>query len=433
LLNLFKNNDLGRITGMKLKPIVASLALLLGGQAMAAYVPTNPKLERLQAKLDRNQNPYYAQADWFKRISVSGLVQVSAAWAKNTTINDNTDILGGDGVALNRHRFSNNDSSSDVFLSRANVYIDADINEYTEAHVALDLSNQFVATHAVALDDERLWVASSISGGHLFIPDEAYITIGNFAKSPLYFRAGREYLRYGHYERNVVPASLVQLMTQTQADAVELGFVDVSGFNGSAYAFRSEPRNETEINNFGLQIGYVWQNGPMGVDVTADFLYDVSAVNYINSFVSAHTASTRESGVNLSAIGHYEQFDGVAQFTSSLGSYSLSTLTYNGSGAQPMSWLVGLGYTLSLSHNNDSHVGVNYQQTQEALGIHLPRYRVQGDFRWEVWKNTEVGFYLWYDKDYGTGNSSTNDNQAVRSGTGDHNFTGLLSLTARIA
>lgn len=479
---------------MNLKPIVASLALLLGGQALAAYVPANPKMERLQAKLDRNQNPYYAQSDWFKRICVSGLVQVSAGWSDNTnsfrsiyylpaTTGGSMPISELTSAFITAHpgqlpsfRFLDHDDSSDLYLSRANLYIDADINEYVEAHLAWDFANAQVATHINALDDERLWGMSTLMHGQHFMPDEAYITIGNFAKSPLYFRAGREYLRYGHYERNVVPANMVQLMTQTHADAAEIGFVDVSGFNGAAYVFRSQARGlpvitgvgaapqplatnnvnalmpKREINNFGAQIGYVWQNGPMGLDLTADFLYDVSAVNMINFYLGAPNNSDRESGIHLSAMGHYEQFDAIAQFTTTLGSYPVSVMTYNLDGARPLAWLVGLGYTMSFMHNNDAHIGVNYQQTHEALGFNLPRYRIQGDLRWEVYKNTEIGLYLWYDKDYSVGNVSGLDigpaggAPAIVSplsamagapvgifGTGNHNFSGVLSLSARFA
>lgn len=467
---------------MKLKPLVASLALLIGGQALAAYVPANPKMERLQAKLDRNQNPYYAQADWFKRICISGLVQVSAGWGDTTNTFRSIYYLpattggaipvGNAAGAFSMFkpgqraslRFLDHHNSSDLWLSRANLYIDADINEYVETHLAWDFSNAQIATHIFAGDDERLWNLDTLMHGQSYLPDEATITIGNFAKSPLYFRAGREYIRYGHYERNVVPATMVQLMTQTHADAAELGFVDVSGFNGAVYAFRSQPRGERvtpgnpaqsvaayfpkrEINNFGAQIGYVWQNGPMGLDLTADFLYDVSAVNMINYFIGAPMNSYRESGIHLSAMGHYEQFDAIAQFTSTLGSYPVAVMTYNTDGARPLAWLVGLGYTMSFMHNNDAHIGINYQQSHEALGFNLPRYRIQGDVRWEVWKNTEVAFYAWYDKDYSVGNTAVLDNGTNRvsplsamagapvqiEGTGNHNFSGILSLTARFA
>ena len=42
---------------------------------------------------------------------------------------------------------------------------------------------------------------------------------------------------FGDYVRNVRPMTLTQALSQTQADAAEVGFVDMSGFNGSVFAF----------------------------------------------------------------------------------------------------------------------------------------------------------------------------------------------------
>ena len=219
---------------MKLKPIVAGLAaVFLSGSAFAAYhqAPVaEKKVERLQSKLDRNHNPYYAQSDWFRRITLSGLVQ-----AYFTATNHDLFVPGllatanppvGGGVAISP-RFGGvvqNGSGTDIFLSRANLYIDADVNSWTEVHMAFDLANNVPgATHNYQLNDERSYAAGTTQNVFPF-PDEAYITMGNFAKSPFYGRVGREYLRFGHYERNVLPATFTQLLSQTQADVMEVGF-----------------------------------------------------------------------------------------------------------------------------------------------------------------------------------------------------------------
>lgn len=425
---------------MKLKPIVASMALLVTGSAFAAYhpAPEPAKVERLQSKLDRNFNEYYAESDWYKRIMISGLAQVNFVGETNTAVATNG---GGAGAFTNPER-----SATDIYLSRANFYMDVDVNDWTEVHLAFDFGNNGTgANHTYASYDERAYVGSNAGGGAL--PDEATITIGNFAKSQFYFRGGREYVRYGNYERNVTPATFTQLLTQTQADALEVGFVDISGFNGALYVFRATPATndtETHINDFGLQLGYVWQNGDVTADFTADWMYDIFAVNYMRNAGARHglgrgVSGNRVGGFSFTAKVNYNQFDFIGQYASSDSNFPgagfANTLTFNGNRAFPIAWMLGAGYTFGIMNNDDSRVGLNFQMTHEALGLSLPCYRIQGDFSMEIWKNTEVGLTLLYDRDYDTTDAATAGTGPVTNtaGTGNGNFTGLLSLTAKFA
>ena len=126
------------------------------------------KLGRLQSQLDRNQNPYYAQSDWFKRITLSGLVQAYFSATNHDLFVPGALATANPAAAGTSPRFGaavpalQNGSGTDIFLSRANLYIDADVNSWTEVHMAFDLTNNApLATHNYQLNDERAYAAGT--------------------------------------------------------------------------------------------------------------------------------------------------------------------------------------------------------------------------------------------------------------------------------
>lgn len=450
---------------MKLKPIVAALALLVSGNAFAAYHPVESKTDFLQAKLDRNANPFYAESDWFKRICFSGLVQVYAMATTDAVYYRPQDASTSTNVSFNGLFGSGTKESTDLWLSRANFYIDADVNDWTQVHMAFDFSNFAAiavegntssypnlghlgtASHMYMHYDERSYLGSNTN---VFpTPDEAVINIGNFAKSQFYMQAGRKYLRFGHYVRNVTPMTLTQMVSQTLADTVEIGFVDISNFNASFAIFRSASRatsSEHNINNFVAQLGYVYENGDFSADMSVDYMYDVSAVNFIGA-PGAHPAianmngggvgvggdDARVGGLVITALVDWQAFDFMGQIFFTDDDFAMAALTYNGAAAEPCVWMIQGGYRFGIFNNDDSHVALNFQMTHEALGMNLPKYRVQGTFTHEYAKNTEVSLALVYDHDYSRGNSGKSTLNSTVNGTDDDTFTALLGLTARVA
>ena len=76
----------------KIKTLVAAVALVGMGTAMAAYHSTSApmmpcKQYPLLSKTDRNQNMFMAQCGWNKRISFSGSVK--------TTFGSANEVIGG--------------------------------------------------------------------------------------------------------------------------------------------------------------------------------------------------------------------------------------------------------------------------------------------------------------------------------------------------
>ena len=374
----------------------------------------NAELSSLQAILDRNQTPYYAQPDWFKRITLSGLVKIYGMVSSR-----NSNLVAG--------RFPMSTAgASDIWVARANFYIDADVNSWTTAHIAYR--------------GVRAPLYASINDPAAYAPgvpiDEAYITMANFAKSPLYVRAGREYVRFGRYHRDEIPPTLPQMLSQTQADVLELGFVDASGFNGSVYVFRGTPkvtRPRLDINNGGGQIGYIFHQFGFDIDFSLDYLYNMVDVNYI---FGTPTVAGPVIGAgylsNVSAVSaemdlNYGLFDLAVHFTSAIDSFLPSEFLFKGTGAEPSALYAGAGYTFD-TMGHPSRLGISYQHSWEALtvggifgaGLGVPESRLQADYTIDMWKNTQLGAHIVYDEDY----------RIADGGTGTEHTTGLFSFGA---
>jgi hypothetical protein len=131
--------------------------------------------------------------------------------------------------------FSTCEDSHEINVNNANVFVDAAINHCVNAHIGFayvaDSVNLFdTGLHTVAdfspiTESVRSDKGSVFAGGEVSV-DEAYITIRDFANTPLYFRAGKMYLPFGVYHNPYpITYSLPQLLSQTRATAVELGFV----------------------------------------------------------------------------------------------------------------------------------------------------------------------------------------------------------------
>jgi len=413
---------------MNLKKTIAAVVALTSTSVFAGFhgyepvVAAQKNTEDFQQLLNRNYNEMFSQHDYFNRIRVSGLLK---GYALVSSVNPK---IG---------RFYDDDVSSDLFLSRANVYVDAKVNDWIDAHVAISfLPAQYAGVKR--RDDE-------ISYRKFDIVDEAILTMKDFSQYPTYLRFGIGYTRYGRYERNNLPMTFTQVLTQTQAALVELGFIDsASGFSGAVYVFHGVDKSSSttpNINNFGVQLGYCFGEDNWSVDVTADYMFNIAGA--VNALGDATTESYDRvvGGAHVGVNGYFNEFDGTVQFTTAVRKFRDSSVV--STGKRPAAALIDLGYNFPLA-GYESRLGISYQHSFDArlegttfvapieaiteagdqsAALGLPKNRVQGDLTVEVCKNTTLGFHLIWDNPY-----SDKDEVRAKSAT-----TGLLSLTAKIA
>lgn len=454
---------------MKFIKLVVSLVVAVSVSTFAAHTgysdrtssAASPHVANMQEVLDRNFNPYFAMNDYYTRIKWSGMVQAMA---------------GVSSVNPEYMRFGEKKTVSDIVLPRADIYMDAMITDWASAHVALSMLTNVRAfegrdhvgraisttsTSGVFARDD----ASSYRRYHRI--DEAVITLGDFNRYPVFFRAGLGRIPFGNYKRNVYPVPLVTIMTETQVIYAQTGFVDKSGINGSVYVFTGSrqaaangyPSDRVNINNFGLSLGYCTGESHWGMDIVLDYLYNMAgAVNAFHSLgeFNAFGASSWNGYDKVVGGAHgaikfwYNGYDGNVSYVTALSEFgTMHTLSPN---QRPSALHVEAGYSFPIMEMN-SRFGAQYQMsfngrlagaaisgfvgpagpkpyaaaTDKVSATHgIPEFRVQLDYTVDLCKNLVAGVHGVWSRPY----TYTEGDNTHRP---DDVWTGLLSLTARLA
>lgn len=420
---------------MKLKSVVASM-LALGLASTAALAASSDTINRAEfdamkdqvAKMEAALNQHHAGLnapisntnDWFNRVTVSGQFDVDTYMS-----------------AKNSYRFQNNGgNTSAIELPNANLFVDAQVNNWVKAHAAIHFDNN-VKRDGLANVQEALY--EHVNASWL---DEAYVTIANFAQSPAYVRAGREYVPFGSYDAHAITPSLTQMLTQTQATALQAGVVMANGFNASAYTFNGTDLDKNQqknrrINNFGLNAGYANSYNNVSYTANVGYLYNMADVNYVAAGREYNTVDHVVGGISVDGSVKSGAYDASVHYVTALRSFDVTDLTHftndEQAGAKPSAWGVEAGYSFAVA-GYDSRIGLGYQRSSQAnnVGPHvynehgtvsygMPKQRYVAQYDINVWKNTDLGFQVYHDRNY--------DDKT----TGNSNTTGLVRLSVKLA
>jgi hypothetical protein len=424
---------------MKLKLLVTTM-IVAGAASMNAFADDmQAQLDAMKAQIAQMQASMNANnaatglpsTGWFNRISVSGMANFDAngAWSRSP-VNFTTK------------------NPSDIQITNANLFVDANVSDWTKLHLgtvySTDNTKDFNFLRAGAFNHEQA------DRGNSAYVDEAYATIGNFAKSPFYLKAGQQYLPFGSYTpyADVTP-SLTQVLSQVNDPAAVVGFVANNGINGSLYALeglhkisstngtidgRTNAGDKPAIRNWGASLGVQNAYNNVGYNAGIGYLYnmaDVTGVAYaltnsdadngVSGYTKATGAVAANAGIKVSA------FDADVKYVTAVQKFKTSDVVYDNGGnivgAKPAAWAVDAGYSFPvLAH--DSRVGLGYQGSKQASGLDmygkdgddftdmgLSKTRYLANYTVNVSKYTDLGFEIRHDVDYsvsngGTGNSA---------------------------
>ncbi len=453
---------------MKLKPIVASMFLLgLVSAPVLASADTDSdtqsqldamkaKIAKMEAMLDQNHSGtgLTSSPTWFNNITVSGLVNVDAAASNRTPGEGNTSLNSTqNGVKFfNGFNLYNNADSSNINLTDAELFIDAQINDWTKAHLGFDFGQEVGENNIDNL------VLSEPQGPTL---DEGYITIGNFSQSPVYFLAGREYVPFGNYDRYAIVPTLTQLLTETQETAVQLGVVDASGFNGAIYTFRgtnqtgegfTDDNTRTRVENYGVNLGFGNSDTNSGYNISLGYLANLADVNFVDAGLN-DGYTDQVGGLSASLSGNVAGFDAKLDYVTALRKFDTADSIYedvNKDAAKPWAAGIDAGYSfLTMAHQ--SRFGLSYQQSGQAADLGpailaneaqagvesavnygnfafgqfggMPQRRYQAEYNVNLSPATDLGFVLYHDQDYSN----------FDLGSGSNATTGVVRLGVKFA
>lgn len=381
------------------------------------------KIAQMQATMNSNAaSPSLPSDNWFNRISVSGLLNVDGNIANRapTTYGAN----------------NNTQTASSFAIPNANIFIDADVSDWTKAHVGLVYGQQMgdfnlLRAGAYTYSQQN----SDTSGVNI---DEAYVTIGNFAKSPFYLKAGQQFLPFGDYKpyQDITP-SLTQVLSQVNDVAATTGFVSPKGFNGSVFALSginkasgasTTASNANTVRNYGASLGFANSVKDVQYKLGVQYLRnmaDVTGVRYSLGNTNIGNNDTYISPVSAIAANADVKFKAIdlnMKYVGAMNSFNQSDVAYtNGAdtvqGASPKAWTVDTGYSFPVL-NHDTRFGLGYQGTSQAGNLvlsqddaQLPQHRYLANYTFNVSKYTDIGLEVRHDIAYsvnqgGTGNSA---------------------------
>lgn len=374
---------------------------------------------------------------WFDRVKVSGGVNLDLGkWG-----NRNANLMGE-----NYQRLSIND----VYVNFAGT-----INDWTTAFASINYMTATTAANPalfnqVGAAEYSAAYANNINGNatNYVQVEQAFATIANFDVTPIYVQGGKFFQDFSRYEIHPITRSTTQVLSETLATSVKLGFI-ADNFNGGVYVFDDPiPKigSSASPTNYGISLGYDLNNDQFGWDVGASYLYNLIGVNDVAWSVNNFTGNgynKRVGGVALYGDVNYGPFMVALRYTQAVQRFNVNDLTKNGNadlckggcpvigsgdpvaplagatGAKP--WAAGIqaGYGFE-AWGKSQNVYLGYQASREAAGLNLPKNRYLVGYGIDILKDTLLAAEWDHDNAFSTGNGGSGNN------------TNLVSLRAAV-
>jgi len=422
---------------MKLKPIVASM-LLIGAANIAFAGDINDqdlnalkaKVSKLEAVLDANQGQVYSYSQvpfkdsWEKYVSLSGMMNFEAYHANRYWGSIYGNVYDPSmSTAFPTAGNSWDHSSNQVGLSNAVVFVDAKPNCWVNFHLAMSYWGNLTRAFSNAGAFHALAGGQGVNEAgytNRLQFDEAYATVGDLSRSPLYVRAGRQWLPFGNFDPYAITASLTQLLSQDNQEALLVGAASPVGVSGSFYMFNG---NNTQtgfatadttrhnLNGWGARLAYGADMNNVSMHANLDYINDI----YSNDYIGMHKGMVngqvenifqRLPAWNAHLCFGYMNFDLAGDYVWAAKKSDARDMVFNsavlgtvGSEARPRVWGVKGGYSFD-TVGMPSRVGVMYNRSAQAAALAIPKTRFGGDYRVTIGRATDVTFQVYKDTGY---------------------------------
>ena len=145
--------------------------------------------------------------EWTKKIKLSGLLEGEYRWKKYRDISD-----------------KNSDSTSDLYLRRLELGIEAELTDWIKANTVLNSE----------------WIGDGVNNGDEKITvDEATITLQK-EKFPLYLVMGKRPQPFGVFENHLITDPMTQDAYETKKVGITAGYTGPLGLDVSATVYKGE-------------------------------------------------------------------------------------------------------------------------------------------------------------------------------------------------
>jgi len=295
-------------------------------------------------------------------------------------------------------------SSSDITLSKVELYVDTQPHEYLSTHVQLLYEDGQNANENVRLD-------------------EAYATLGNTEKFPVYLQAGKWSVPFGgDFDTAMSTDPMTKLFGEVHEASILLGGV-YEGFTLQGYAFNGDTQKSGEgdnIDQFGVSLSYGGEKKGVAYNGGVSYVNNIADADPISDALTSKTAlADYVGGFEAHGDVSYSGFTVRAGYMKALDSFKSGELAFNGQGAQPSAWNVEGSYTTEILTKETTFAGT-VQGTDEALALGLPERRYGGAVTVGIVERFSVTAEYLHDEDY----------DVSEGGTGNSGHTATLKLAA---
>lgn len=293
-------------------------------------------------------------------------------------------------------------NTSDITLAKVEFFVDTQPHEYLATHVQMIYEDD--GTETISLD-------------------EAFVTLGNTEKMPLYLQAGKWAVPFGGFDTAMSTDPLTKSLGEIKEAAILVGAThDGIVLEGFLYNGDTQVGGDgNQIDQYGFDLGY-------GSEVNG-VAYN-GGVAYLNNMADSDGLTTA-LGTNATAISKYVSgieahadvtFSNITLrggYMKTLKSFQAGEVAFNGQGADPAAWNLEASYTMPIM-GKETTFAATVQGSKEALALGLPETRYGGAITVGIVDHLSItGEYL-HDEDY-----SVSD-----GGTGNSGHTATLKLAA---
>ena len=237
--------------------------------------------------------------------------------------------------------------------------------------------------------------------------NKAFVTIGNFTCSPIYFTFGQFYAPFGTYSTVMVSDVLTKLIGRTKVRALELGWMQqaVNSFYGSVYIFRGDSHvgSVPMVKNGGVNLGYKFDLGFMTGNVGGGVIGNIAdsgGMQLGTGFQYYERIVHRVPAYNLRAsFGIGKHLDLIAEYVTATNRFSPLDMSFNGHGAKPSAIELEAAVSFEV-FDKPSSIGIGYGHANQALAMGIPNVRESLVFNTSWWRNTLQSLELRHDREY---------------------------------
>lgn len=437
---------------MKLKTLVGSMAVLglvsTGAFAATATAKAMKNSNSDQAfwhtVVDRNQDNAYFVTPQPGQVKVTGEVDTRLARTSKGGANSDTHPNTGYSAGKSKTAFS---------LHSAELYLDAGLPSVMLGGNPLNTMVHVALSHDYDNTVDNLDGKTTLSNSKKMYFPEAYAMM---TYEHLFAKVGRQYVNFGSVYHDSISTPLTEVLSKTNETGVTLGLMNLYGFygdvafyNGAVYGKKLKDRQDKQnkVNGFTGELGYAMKNNNYHFNAYVDYISniaDVDALNYNLAMVNNYTTD-KVPGVALH--GDFTMQAGTDSSFTVMGDYVTATKKFNKKadwqfnkdGAKPQAYGIEGDYTFLKRHT----ITLGFQGSKQAAGIvaagedvgasayntfPMPKTRLLAGYAYDLNKYVSFGVEYTNDKDYGTSDTSTMNNNYQGTGNTNNTIVGRIKV-----